>query len=440
MKYVHFHLVLAAAVMLICSGGCSRARWLSRKDYKELNDPFAAGSEMADAESSENSEFEADPATAGRASLAEPKTAALPWQRPDAGQDTASTAEPAAAEPKPIIQQASGNSFDTNAGSVAQASYPDETPESLDESPQPAAFDPLADAPADVHTIAAAISSGDSAEELPELPAIADGESEHPFEAAEALAAEARQTNSVPASQETLSADAFSATVTNDAVNEHQGDAAAADAFSDSDDQTAADDQPVNPFSLDRQPVSGSPAEDFAADVGVNSRTPAPAQSSDILPDDQWSTDLNGMSDDIAQPLIPAIKPGAQPSRNQNPFGDIPKATGSPSVSSFSSKIPVWPATGLKQNTVPSAVPKPGVGQKPKKAAVNPFYDELPSGDSDSGHSLPDFGSTDTSTDAELPPDFESAESGDSDADHGSKLDAGFDMDSGWKPSHAVKP
>jgi hypothetical protein len=436
MKYVHFHLVLAAAVVLICSGGCSRARWLSRKDYKELNDPFAAGSEMADADSSENSEFdaEADPVTAGRASLAEPKTAALPWQRPGAGSDEASTEEPAAAGPKPIIQQASGNSFDTNVGSVAQASYPDETPESLDESPQPAAFDPRADAPADVHTSAAAISSGDSAEELPELPAITDGESEHPFEAAEALAAEARQTNSVPASQETVSADAFSAAVTNDAVNEHQGDAAAAEAFSDSSDQT--DDQPVNPFSLDRQSVSGSPAEDFAADVRVNSRTPAPAQSADILPDDQWSTDLNGMSDDIAQPLIPATKPGAQPSRNENPFGENPKATASPSVSGFSSKTPVWPATGLKQNTVPSAVPKPGVGQKPKKANVNPFDDELPSGDSNSGHSLPDFGSTD----AELPPDFEAAESGDSDTDHDSKLDAGFDMDSGWKPSHAVKP
>jgi hypothetical protein len=438
MKYVHFHLVLAAAVVLICSGGCSRARWLSRKDYKELNDPFAAGSEMADADSSENSEFdaEADPAKAGRASLAEPKTAALPWQRPGAGSDEASTEEPAAAGPKPIIQQASGKSFDTSVGSVAQASYPDETPESLDESPQPAAFDTRADAPADVHTSAAANTSGDSAEELPELPAIADGESEHPFEAAEALAAEARQTNSVPASQETVSAEAFSATVTNDAVNEHQGDAAAADAFSDSSDLTDSDEQPVNPFSLDRPSVSGSPAEDFAADVGVNSRTPAAAQSSDILPDDQWSTELNGMSDDIAQPLIPATKPGAQPSRNQNPFGEVPKTTASPSVSGFSSKTPVWPATGLKQSTVPSAVPKPAVGQKPKKANVNPFDDELPSGDSDSGHSLPDFGSTD----AELPPDFESAESGDSDTDHDSKLDAGFDMDSGWKPSHAVKP
>ncbi len=117
--FVRHLLTLSLTVAAFASStGCSRAKWLSRKDYSEMHDPFM-GSPAAVAD---NSEDQKDPST-GSVSTGVAQLAESDSRRPDdASADSAGTGFASLSGPKPIQRRADAV---TRSGSpFAQAAYP----------------------------------------------------------------------------------------------------------------------------------------------------------------------------------------------------------------------------------------------------------------------------------------------------------------------------
>ena len=107
--------IFAALVLslLFCSG-CAKNRWLSRRDYSEMQDPFMDSEAVADTKSPRRSKGD----SAGRARLDNSLTDTIPES--DAG-DAAPLLGP-----KPIQQASAANDPEIRSGRIANAAYPRE--------------------------------------------------------------------------------------------------------------------------------------------------------------------------------------------------------------------------------------------------------------------------------------------------------------------------
>lgn len=107
--------IFAALVLslLFCSG-CAKNRWLSRRDYSEMQDPFMESEAVADAESPRRSNGD----TAGRARMGNSLADADP-------ESDARDAAPLLG-PKPIQQASAANDPEIRSGRIANAAYPRE--------------------------------------------------------------------------------------------------------------------------------------------------------------------------------------------------------------------------------------------------------------------------------------------------------------------------
>ena len=105
--------ILATLVLslLFCSG-CAKNRWLSRRDYSEMQDPFMESEAVADAESQRRSKGD----TTGRARL----SSSLADANPESDEREAAPL----LGPKPIQQASAANDSEIRSGRIANAAYP----------------------------------------------------------------------------------------------------------------------------------------------------------------------------------------------------------------------------------------------------------------------------------------------------------------------------
>lgn len=378
--------ILATLVLslLFCSG-CAKNRWLSRRDYSEMQDPFMESEAVADAESPRRSKGD----TAGRARLSNSLADTNP-------ESDARDAVPLLG-PKPIQQASAANDPEFRSGRIANAAYPRE-PE---------------------------IQSG-AAGEAPstrsyEGPALSDflqrkKADADPTQATAAGVAPRRQANfaqpgglsastGAPASSmPKLSAevDGFTNFLT------EKGTAATAAATS------------VTQQGSNAVRVAEKDAGDFASWAQQQKATWSDTGES---VKDAVSTAPGRMKED-ARPAAQQMRRSAEnavPDFNAPDFSPPDDESAQPLMKTFDPQQPAAdfnPEFAAKKNEVPVA-----------KKEVNPFDDPFaPSFDTDPESTVPAKAAASTKT----PPG--------SGRKRGRQLDDSFQMDSGWKPSHLTRP
>ena len=370
--------------LLFCSG-CAKNRWLSRRDYSEMQDPFMESEAVADAESQRRSKGD----RAGRARLSSSLADANP-------ESNARDAAPLLG-PKPIQQASAANDSEIRSGRIANAAYPRDSetqPGAAGEAPSTRSYEgpALSDflqrrktdsASTEATTESAAprgqanfaqpgsisASTGAPASSMPKLSAEVDG-----------------FTNFLTEKGTAVTAAATSVT--------HQGSNAVREIENDAGDFASWAQQQKATWSDTGESVKDAVS---TAPGRMNEDARAAAQqmrqnAENAVPDFN-APDSSSSADESAQPLMKTFDP-------QHPAADFN------------------PRFAAKKNEVPV-----------EKKDVNPFDDPFtPSFDKDTESTVRPKAAASTKTTAG------------SSRKSGRQLDEAFQLDSGWKPSHLTRP
>lgn len=367
-------LILALAVpALAVSSGCTNSRWLSRKDYSRLHDPFMDPTPAVAASGTSSSDG------AGMARLGAPTAAAnAAASGLDVTSDSQSPGVARLSGPKPIQRVSAISTSDSPAGAVAHATYPGSGPATAT---YPGGEPRTADLPPYGGKPSSAAQSG---------PTLADF----------------MQTKSAPAATPAAAAaNPFAAQASG------TGSAAAPFGNSPSPATAASGGAPgISPFAEFAPGQAGT-----AAASGIGQNAPVSSQAREDFA--AWVNEQQAQANRISAAIRPAAASASssgsamgsgsstaapvfdEPSRMEEPL--IPQESGNAFPPSASA-APVNPST--------AASPLPATSLR-GGAADNPFaaFDQ-PS----AGQPAATIG--------------------------GDGLDAGFEMDSGWKPSHFTRP
>jgi hypothetical protein len=420
-------LIAAVAGTLLISGGCSRSRWLSRRDYAEMHDPFTENGQ------SESGSSEGEGGVPGVASLADGKRTAAVAD----SSDEQSAADYGGAEklngPKPIQPKSSGHE---SGGAVAQASYPDADSESStitnaaasaadDAAPGPSLTDFME---ADPESAASEFAAGE--------PAVSPEQDAAP---GASIAGRESATDDFGEFSSADSAEAGSEVETGDAAS--QGFAEVPD-----DAESSANEAEVNRFSEWASLQEESPPSDIPQDAEKVFTNIAPASSALSLENlNNGDSDQTPDAAEVAEEM--STESGMETAELPNLFTDA--AETDEATADEAAEPLIRPAAAAVDETQQSddnpfaefenihesqsAAPPAGALKTATPAAMNSENAIPKSNHSDPSGSNP-FG--DQSVEQERKP----ARKQNSRSTRRPSTDSGFEMDSGWKPSHVVQP
>ena len=371
--------------LLFCSG-CAKNRWLSRRDYSEMQDPFMESEAVADAESQRRSKGD----TAGRARL----SSSLADANPESDEREAAPL----LGPKPIQQASAGDDSEIRSGRIANAAYPRDSethPGAAGEAPStrsyegPALSDFLQRKKTDsAPTQATAAGTTPRGQANFAQPGSISASTGAPASSMPKLSAEVDGfTNFLTEKGTTATAAATSVT--------HQGSNAVRVAEKDAGDFASWAQQQKATWSDTGESVKDAVS---TAPGRMNEDARAAAQqmrqkAENAVPDFNAPDSSSSSADESAQPLMKTFDP-------QHPAADFN------------------PRFAAKKNEVPV-----------EKEEVNPFDDPFtPSFDKDTESTVPPKAAASTKTPAG------------SGGKSGRQLDESFQLDSGWKPSHLTRP
>lgn len=420
-------LIAAVAGTLLISGGCSRSRWLSRRDYAEMHDPFTENGQ------SESGSSEGEGGIPGVASLADGKrTAAVAHSSGEESAANYGDAEKLSG-PKPIHPKGSGHE---SGGAVAQASYPDADSESsnitnasasaaddaapgpsltdfMQEDPEAAASEFAAGEPAvsaeQDAAPAASIAGRESAtDEFGEFPSADGAEANSELESEEATAPGFAE---VPGAAEesaneaeinrfsewaSLQGESPSAEIPHDAEKVFTNIAPASSAFSL---------ENMNNGDTDPAADAADRSEEVATESGVEAAE-LPNLFTDAADTDETA------SDEAAEPLIRPAAAAADEIQqsDENPFAEFENIHESQSAAAPADALESPAPDSTNQEVTPAKV------HSGDPSGSNPFGSQPAARERKPARKLNSRSTRRTST------------------------DSGFEMDSGWKPSHVVQP